>query len=70
MNSIIIPAVRLNQIAATTGADLINFVFKILNICFLGLCEKGFYLGPLSVILLSFSLKSPFRPCLFANKGH
>ena len=28
----IIPAVRLNQTAATTGADLINFVFKILNI--------------------------------------
>ena len=32
LNSIIIPAVRLSQIAATTGADLTNFVFKILNI--------------------------------------
>ena len=29
----IIPAVRLSQIAATTGADLTNFVFRILNIC-------------------------------------
>jgi hypothetical protein len=26
--------VRLSQIAATTGADLTNFVFRILNICF------------------------------------
>ena len=34
LNSIIIPAVRLSQIAATTGADLTNFVFRILNICF------------------------------------
>ena len=31
LNSIIIPAVRVSQIAATTGADLINFVFRILN---------------------------------------
>jgi len=35
LNSIIIPAVRLSQIAATTGADLTNFVFRILNICFM-----------------------------------
>ena len=35
LNSIIIPAVRLSQIAATTGADLTNFVFRILNICFI-----------------------------------
>jgi len=35
LNSIIIPAVMLSQIAATTGADLINFVFRILNICFM-----------------------------------
>ena len=34
LNSIIIPAVRLSQIAATTGADLTNFVFRILNIFF------------------------------------
>ena len=34
LNSVIIPAVRLSQIAATTGADLTNFVFRILNIFF------------------------------------
>ena len=34
LNSIIIPAVRLSQIAATTGADLTNFVLRILNIWF------------------------------------
>jgi len=34
LNSIIIPAVILSQIAATTGADLTNFVFRILNIGF------------------------------------
>ena len=39
MNSIIIPAVRLSQIAATTGADLTNYdvdktvkeIFKIIK---------------------------------------
>ena len=34
LNSIIIPAVRLSQTAATTGADLMNFVLKILSIWF------------------------------------
>ena len=32
LNSIIIPAVIDSHIAATTGADLMNFVLKILNI--------------------------------------
>tara|TARA_B100000161_G_scaffold4584_1_gene2985 strand:+ start:587 stop:757 length:171 start_codon:yes stop_codon:yes gene_type:complete len=35
LNSMIIPAVRLSQIAATTGADLTNFVLRILNISFM-----------------------------------